>query len=66
MPRIPHIVPVTDLRQDAAAVLERVQESNQSIAVTQRGCAAAVMLSVALYEKQAEETEILRRLVLGE
>jgi prevent-host-death family protein len=64
--RIPHIVPVTDFRQDAAAVLKRVQESTGPVVVTQRGRAAAVMLSVSLYEKQAEALEIMRRLVLGE
>ena len=46
MPRVPDIIPVTDLRQDAAAALKRVRASKQPLVITQRGRAAAVLLSV--------------------
>jgi len=66
MVQIPEIIPVTDLRQDAAAVLKRVQTSQQPLVVTQRGRAAAVMLSVEAYEQGERERQLLRLLVRGE
>ena len=46
MATVPEIIPVTALRQDAAAVLKRVQASHEPLVITQRGRAAAIMLSV--------------------
>jgi len=66
MPKVPEIVPVSDLRQDAAAVLKRVRGSTQPVVITQRGRAAAVMLSVDAYERGEEERRILRALARGE
>lgn len=37
MAKLPHIIPVTDLRQDAAAVLKRVGKSREPFVITQRG-----------------------------
>ncbi len=66
MAPIPEIVPVKDLRQDTAAVLKRVQSSAQPLVITQRGRGAAVMLSLAVYERAERERELLRLLVRGE
>ena len=55
-----------DLRQDAAAALKRVRASKQPVVITQRGRAAAVMLSVAAYERGEHERRILPLLVRGE
>jgi prevent-host-death family protein len=66
MAQIPDIIPVTDLRQDAAAVLKRVQTSHQPLVITQRGRAAAIMLSVDAYERGEQERQLLRLLVRGE
>ena len=66
MPKIPDIVPVTDLRQDAAAVLARVRKSAQPVVITQRGRAAAVMVSPESYERSEHERQILRLLARGE
>jgi len=66
MAQIPEIIPVTDLRQDAAAVLKRVQTSQQPLVITQRGRAAAIMLSVDAYERGEQERQLLRLLVRGE
>ena len=66
MAKIPQIIPVSDLRQDAAAVLKRVRNSNEPLIVTQRGRAAAVMLSVKSYEQVDHERQILRQLLRGE
>jgi prevent-host-death family protein len=66
MTAIPDMIPVTDLRQDAAAVLKRVQSSPEPLVITQRGRAAAVLLSVDAYERGEHERRLLRDLVRGE
>lgn len=66
MATVPEIIPVTDLRQDAAAVLKRVQAAHQPLVITQRGRAAAIMLSVEAYERGEHERQLLRLLVRGE
>jgi prevent-host-death family protein len=66
MPKLPQIVPITDLRKDAAAVLERVKGSARPVVITQRGRAAAVLLSPEMYERSEQEREILRLLTRGE
>ena len=66
MTRVPEIVPVSDLRQEAAAVLKRLRENHDPVVVTQRGRAAAVMLSVEECERKERDLEILRLLARGE
>jgi prevent-host-death family protein len=66
MPKLPRIVPITDLRQDAAAVLERVKDSAEPIVITQRGRAAAVLLSPEVFERSEQERQMLRALARGE
>jgi prevent-host-death family protein len=66
MAKVPKIVPVTDLRQDAAAVLKRLQESEDPLVITQRGRATAVLLNVDAYERSQQERELLHLLALGE
>ena len=66
MPKLPQIVPITDLRQDAAAVLDRVKNSAEPVVITQRGRAAAVLLSPEMYERSEQERQMLRLLARGE
>ena len=66
MATLPAVIPVTDLRQDAAGVLKRVAASENPIIVTQRGRSAAVLMSTAAYERAEHEREILRLLAQGE
>lgn len=66
MPTLPEIVPITDLRQDAAAVIERVRRSSKPLVITQRGRPAAVVLSPEAYERAEREKEILQLLVRGD
>jgi len=66
MARIPKIVPITDLRQDAAAVLRRIRTLKQPLVVTQRGRAAAIMLSVEAYERSEHERRLLLMIARGE
>lgn len=66
MAKVPDIVPISDLRQDAAAVLKRVRSSTDPLVITQRGRAAAVMVSVEAYERAEQERQILMLLARGE
>ena len=66
MPGMPNIVPISDLRQGAAALLKKVKESREPVIVTQRGRAAAVLLSIDEYERREKDNEILKLLVQGE
>ncbi len=66
MSKLLNIIPVTDLRQDAAAVLDRVRQNREPLVITQRGRAAAVLLSAEEYERVQHERELLRLLARGE
>lgn len=66
MGKVPNIIPITDLRQDAASVLRRVRASREPIFITQRGRAAAVMMSTEEYERAEHDRELLRILAMGE
>ena len=66
MTRIPQIVPISDLRQGAAALFKKVRESRDPVVVTQRGRPAAVLLSVEEFERREQDLEILRLLAQGE
>ena len=62
----PESVPVAALRQDAAAVFQRLRDLQRPVVVTEDGRAAAIMLSVDAYEQAQREHELLRCLVRGE
>ena len=66
MSKVPAIVPVSDLRDDAANVLDRVKKSREPVVITQRGRAAAVIVSIEEYERSEHERELLRLLVQGD
>jgi prevent-host-death family protein len=66
MATVPEIIPISDLRQDAAAVVKRARSKRQPIVITQRGRAAAVMVGVEEYERAEHEREILLLLARGE
>lgn len=66
MTRVPEIVPVSELRQGAAALLKRVRANRGPVVVTQRGRAAAVIISIEEYERRDRHLELLRVLAQGE
>ena len=66
MGKVPSIIPITDLRQDAAAALNQVRSSRQPVVITQRGRAAAVLLSLEAYERSEHERQLLHLLARGE
>jgi prevent-host-death family protein len=66
MSRVPNIIPITDLRQDAAGVLKRIRASREPMFITQRGRTAAVIIGAEEYDRAEHEREILRLLARGE
>ncbi len=66
MAKLPNIVPITDLRQDATSIVNRLAASREPVIITQRGRAAAVMVSMEAYERTQHELEILRLLARGQ
>ncbi len=66
MTKVPEIIPISDLRQDAASVLQRVSNSYEPLVITQRGRAAAVLLSIKAYEKADHERQLLHQLLRSE
>lgn len=66
MTKAPKIIPISDLRQNASDIIKRVASSREPVFITQRGRAAAVMVSMEEYEQTQHENEILRLLARGE
>jgi len=66
MGKLLNIIPVSDLRQDAAKVLKQLRNKKEPLVITQRGRASAVIISVEAYEKSEHEKEILRLLAKGD
>jgi prevent-host-death family protein len=66
MAKVPDIIPITDLRQDAASALKRIKSSKQPVVITQRGRAAAILLSMEAYERRELESQLLRLIARGE
>jgi prevent-host-death family protein len=66
MAKVPTIVPVSDLRQDAAAVLKKVRDLNEPVFITQRGRATAVLMSIDSFERSENQRELLILLARGE
>jgi prevent-host-death family protein len=66
MAKVPTIIPVSDLRQDAAAVLKKVRGSTEPVFITQRGRAAAVLMSIDAFEQSENQRELLMLFVRGE
>ena len=49
MGKLMNILPISDLRQDAANVLKKLRDNKEPIIITQRGRAAAVIIGVEAY-----------------
>ena len=66
MPNAPKIIPISDLRQNASDVVKGVSSSREPVFITQRGRAAAVMVSMEVYTNAQREMDILHLLARGE
>jgi prevent-host-death family protein len=66
MSAMPTIVPISELRQDASAIVKRAASSGDPVFITQHGRASAVLVSAATYERTQRELQILRILAQGD
>ena len=66
MPNAPKIIPISDLRQNASNVVKSVSSSREPVFITQRGRAAAVMVSMEVYKNAQHEMDILHLIARGE
>lgn len=66
MAALPDVMPVSDLRKDAATAIKRIKSAKRPLLITQRGRAAAVIISVEAYERSERERALLRQLARGE
>lgn len=66
MGKLSNIIPVSDLRQDAAKFLKQLKNTKEPLVITQRGRATAVMIGVDAYEKSEHEKELLHLLAKGD
>jgi prevent-host-death family protein len=66
MAKAPKILPISDLRQNASDIVKNLSSSGEPVFITQRGRAAAVILSMKTYEQSQHELDILRLLARGE
>jgi len=66
MPSAPKIIPISDLRKNASDVVKSVSSSREPVFITQRGRAAAVLVSMEVYKNAQHEMDILHLLARGE
>lgn len=66
MGKLLNIIPVSDLRQNAANILKKLNKSKEPFIITQRGRAAAVMQNVETFEQSERDKELLHLLAKGE
>jgi prevent-host-death family protein len=62
---LPTIIPISDLRKDAAGVIKRAALSHEPVFITQRGRPAAVMVDARTYERTQHQLQILELLARG-
>ena len=66
MAAIPSIIPISELRQDTAAIIKKMKTTQEPVFITQRGRATAVLVSVDSYERTQYELGMLRAIAKGE
>jgi len=64
--KLPTVIPVSDLEQDATSVLERLRHSGTPAVITQSGREAAVLIDIESFRRSESEREILAALARGE
>lgn len=63
---LPRLVPVTDMKRQAAKVLDALRQDRSPMVITEHGRAAAVLLDVATYDALTRRAEILKGIERGE
>jgi prevent-host-death family protein len=61
-----NIVPITELKRDAAGLVERATDEQSPIVITQNGRATAVLEDIHSYERRQAEMAMLEIVAQGE
>jgi prevent-host-death family protein len=64
--KLENIVPITDLRRDAAGLVERATEERSPIIITQNGRATAVLQDIHSYNRERDRLAMLVLAMQGE
>ncbi len=64
--KLDQIAPITELKLDAAALIEQAQERGAPIIITQNGRATAVLQDAKSYEDDRQAFALLKLAVQGE
>ncbi len=64
--KLPDVIPLSDLEQDAAAILQRLRQSGSPTIITQEGRASAVLIDIEAFRRGEAEREILTLLARGD
>jgi prevent-host-death family protein len=64
--KLPNVIPVSDLEQDAVSILQSLRHSGTPTVITQEGRAAAVLVDIEAFRRSESEREILALLARGE
>ena len=64
--KLPAVIPLSDLEQDALLVLERLKHSGAPAVITQKGRETAVLIDIESFRQNEAEREVLAALVRGE
>jgi PHD/YefM family antitoxin component YafN of YafNO toxin-antitoxin module len=64
--KLPDVIPISDLEQDAASILQRIRESGSPTIITQEGRAAAILIDFETFRRGESERELLTLLAQGD
>lgn len=64
--KLENIAPITDLKRDAAGLIDKAADERSPIVITQNGRATAVLQDVQSYEEQQREFAMLKLVIQGE
>jgi len=64
--KLSNVAPITELKRDAAALIERASEQRSPIVITQSGRATAVLQDVATFEQERRAFALLKLALQGD
>src|SRR5438552_914731 len=59
------LVPIHEFRANLAAWIERIEETGRPVVLTQRGRAAAVLITPGMLDEVEEQREVVRKVLRG-
>lgn len=64
--KLANIAPITELKRDAASLIERASEQRSPIVITQNGRATAVLVDVESFEQDRRAFALLKLALQGD